>query len=259
MYDVTAFLNDHPGGKKILLKNSGGMDASKQFDAFHARSVLDKFGPEFYIGEFGDPPAQPVSSVENSEDEELYEPFGELIPFGDPAWYQDSESPYYKDSHRRLRTKIREFVDKELMPHAHEWDESKAIPSALYRRFAQLGLVAAATGSPLPTEYMDNKMIMDVVPVDEFDMFHEFILLDELARCGSAGVVWGLLGGVSIGLPPIILFGTEEMKRKVIPEVFSGEKTICLCITEPYAGSDVSGLRCEARESPDGQHWIVNG
>ena len=79
-------------------------------------------------------------------------------------------------------------------------------------------------------------------------------------------MLWGLTGGLGIGLPPILHFGSEEMKDRVIPDCLSGKKTICLCITEPTAGSDVANLKCEAKEGPDGDYivngekkWITNG
>ena len=65
--------------------------------------------------------------------------------------------------------------------------------------------------------------------------------------------------GLGIGLPPIAFFGSDFLKQKVIHECLSGVKCICLAVTEPYAGSDVANLRCEARESEDGEHYIVNG
>jgi len=55
--------------------------------------------------------------------------------------------------------------------------------------------------------------------------------------------------GLAIGLPPIINFGSDYLKRKVVADCLAGKKTICLAITEPYAGSDVANLKCEARES----------
>lgn len=75
-----------------------------------------------------------------------------------------------------------------------------------------------------------------------------FIVTDELCRCGSGGtsakeavhytpaeqslgVVWGLLGGLGIGLPPVIHFGSEEMKERVVAPVLRGEKRICLAIS----------------------------
>jgi len=67
------------------------------------------------------------------------------------------------------------------------------------------------------------------------------------------------MAGTVIGLPPILNFGSEEIKRKVIPEIFSGQKFICLAISEAFAGSDVAGLKTTATKTEDGKHWIING
>ena len=78
--------------------------------------------------------------------------FGEGIPFGDPSWYQvinkDSKkafnSPYYNESHRKLRRFMRSFVDKELMPFCHEWDESgDYVPKAVFLRCGEAGILTA--------------------------------------------------------------------------------------------------------------------
>src|SRR3990170_4397191 len=106
-------------------------------------------------------------------------PFGDLVPHGDPYWYQDFYSPYYNDSHRRVRAAVRKFVEKEIMPHAFEWDEAKKIPQELFIKAGKCGILPAVCG----------------VKVEEFDHFHEFVVCDELARCGSGGVLWGLTGG----------------------------------------------------------------
>jgi alkylation response protein AidB-like acyl-CoA dehydrogenase len=69
----------------------------------------------------------------------------------------------------------------------------------------------------------------------------------------------GLLGGKVIGLPPVLNFGSDTLKAKVIPEVLSGKKFICLAISEAQAGSDVLGLQTTAVKTEDGKEWIVNG
>lgn len=69
----------------------------------------------------------------------------------------------------------------------------------------------------------------------------------------------GIVGGLVIGLPPVMNFGSEELKQKVLPEVFSGKRFICLAISEAHAGSDVFGLQTHAEKTEDGKHWIVNG
>jgi alkylation response protein AidB-like acyl-CoA dehydrogenase len=69
----------------------------------------------------------------------------------------------------------------------------------------------------------------------------------------------GLLAGKVIGLPPVLNFGSEEVKARVVPEVLAGKKFICLAISEAHAGSDVMGLQTTAVRSEDGKEWIING
>jgi alkylation response protein AidB-like acyl-CoA dehydrogenase len=69
----------------------------------------------------------------------------------------------------------------------------------------------------------------------------------------------GLQAGAIIGLPPVLNFGSPEIKARVVPEVLSGKKFICLAISEAFAGSDVVGLKTTARKTEDGKHWIVTG
>jgi hypothetical protein len=67
------------------------------------------------------------------------------------------------------------------------------------------------------------------------------------------------MSGSVIGLPPVLNFGSPEIKARVIPDVLSGQKLICLAISEAFAGSDVSGLKTTAKKTEDGKHWIING
>ncbi|CAG8730630.1 14121_t:CDS:2, partial [Acaulospora morrowiae] len=251
VYDVTNFLNEHPGGKKVLLKVAG-TDATKQFDNFHSLDVVKKY-PQLLIGSIGSEQTESEADTASSEG-----PYGDLVPFGDPSWYQDFQSPYYGESHRRLRAAVRKFVETEIMPHSFEWDEAKHIPKELFIKAAKVGILPAVCGAPWPTKFAKYPPAGGVKP-EEFDHFHEFIVTDELARCGSGGILWGLTGGLGIGLPPILKFANEELRNRIAPGCLSGEKNICLAITEPYAGSDVAGLKTEAKLTDDGQHYIVNG
>lgn len=101
------------------------------------------------------------------------------------------------------------------------------------------------------------------------------IITQEFARCGKRGYgdgKWdvsllernlifreGLMSGSVIGLPPILNFASQAIKDKVIPDVLSGQRTICLAISEAFAGSDVAGIRTTATKTEDGKHWIING
>jgi alkylation response protein AidB-like acyl-CoA dehydrogenase len=71
---------------------------------------------------------------------------------------------------------------------------------------------------------------------DKFDGFHNFIVIDELSRCASGGVLYGIAGGYGIGLPPIIHFGSDYLKKMILPGCLRGDDRICLAITEPSGG-----------------------
>jgi hypothetical protein len=60
----------------------------------------------------------------------------------------------------------------------------------------------------------------------QFDYFHELIITQEITRCGARGYGDGLNGGMVIGLPPVLNFGSPELQAKVIPDVFAGKKFI---------------------------------
>ncbi|KAI9179087.1 hypothetical protein H9P43_005749 [Blastocladiella emersonii ATCC 22665] len=269
VYNVTDFLNVHPGGRKILLKHIG-TDATKVWLNFHNPIILETVGKKYLIGAVGEASAAaeaPAASTAVATRDQLYPiptdvdelraPFGDQIPYTDPAWYQDFRSPYYKDSHRRVRAFMRAFVEKEMMPFCHEWDEKKQVDPELYIKAGKAGILQAV-GGPLCPEFFPAPLPGNVDP-KEWDVFHEFIVADELCRTGSGGAVWALIGGHGIGLPPLIAFGSPELKKKVIPGCYAGTKKICLAVTEPEAGSDVAGLVTTARLTPDGKHYILNG
>lgn len=250
VYDVSKFLNEHPGGKKVLLRVAG-KDATSEFHKFHnAADVMRKYGAQLYVGDIGDATAKTQEKKPTSAKS--------VVPYTDPAWYQGWDlNHYYSPTHHSLRQAMREFVDKEITPYCFEWDEKRAIPKEIFRKCYEAGWLPGVVGF-WPTEYAGRKIAGGVAP-EEFDVFHELIILDELSRCGSGGVVWGLMEGLQIGLPPLLNFGSKYLRDKVVGPCVTGEKVICLCITEPGAGSDVAKLETSAKKTPDGKYYIVNG
>ncbi|KAJ1570046.1 hypothetical protein HK096_004459, partial [Nowakowskiella sp. JEL0078] len=265
VYDVTSFLLEHPGGKKVLLKVAG-QDATKQFDQFHTPAILQQWHPKLFKGDVSGAVSS-SSTSSSTESAELYpiaqeglqegESFGLGLPFGDPYWYSDWHSPYYNDSHRRLRSFMRSFVEKEIMPFCFEWDEKKAIPKSLFEKAGRVGILAGVCGAPY-SPYAPCAPPAGIRP-EEFDAFHELVICDELARCGSGGVLWGLIGGLGIGLPPVLNFASKDLAKRIAPGCLDGSKNICLAITEPYAGSDVANIKAEAKKTEDGKYYILNG
>lgn len=111
-----------------------------------------------------------------------------------------NNSPYYNESHIKVRNAIREWVDKEITPFCHEWSENKEIPKSVLKRAAEVGFLAAVSGAgtnPKMAHLFPYPLPGGVKP-EEFDIFHEFICIDELARCGSGGLIWALEGGLAI-------------------------------------------------------------
>lgn len=83
-------------------------------------------------------------------------------------------------------------------------------------------------------------------------------VLERVARrCASTAVLVG--AHQSIGLKALMLNGTEEQKRKYLPDLAAGRKLAAFCLSEPEVGSDAANVQTTARQSEDGQHWIING
>lgn len=166
-------------------------------------------------------------------------------------------SPFFNETHAALRAEVREWVENEIEPNVTEWDEKKEVPAEIYKEMGRRGYLAGLLGTAFQSDYTDNK-IKSVAP-EQWDLFHEMLITDELSRAGSGGFVWNVIGGFGIGCPPLVKFGKKALKDRILPGILNGDKRICLAITEPDAGSDVANLTCEAKLSEDGKHYIVNG
>ncbi|KAF4657162.1 hypothetical protein FOZ61_006437 [Perkinsus olseni] len=183
-------------------------------------------------------------------------PYGSVVPYGEPSWYRsDHDSPYYNQSHRDWRDRCRKFVESEIIPYVKEWEEAKKVPLDVYEKLYKAGLTPCVVGER-GFDFADPS----VAPKPKgYDVFHELILLDELSRCGSGGVVGGLVVGYSIGLTPVMNFARPSVRDRVVPACLRGEEFISLAVTEPQTGSDVASIRATAKLSADGKHYIVNG
>lgn len=152
------------------------------------------------------------------------------------------KSPHYTDEHEAFRLTLRRWVERELIPHVDRWEAEKAFPRELYRKAAEIGLLALG----FPEDHGG-------IPTDPF---YTILVCEELARAGSGGLSAGLMSH-SIGLPPVAALGSDALKAKVLPGVIAGEQISALAITEPSGGSDVANLKTTARR--DGDHYVLNG
>jgi acyl-CoA dehydrogenase len=151
--------------------------------------------------------------------------------------------PPFTEEHEEFRQAVRRFVEKELRPHAREWEEARWFPNDVFHRLAELGYL----GLKYPEEYggEGGGYVADAV------------FTEELSRCGSGGLAAGIGAHTSIALPPVWKFGTEDQKQRYLVPGIRGEKIAALGITEPDAGSDVAGIKTHAKAVEGG--WVVNG
>ncbi|MBU1866500.1 MAG: acyl-CoA dehydrogenase family protein [Actinobacteria bacterium] len=144
--------------------------------------------------------------------------------------------------HEAFRKVVREFAETEVAPHAEEWDRTHTFPLDVVQKMGDLGLF----GLPFPEEY--GGMGADLLTL--------CIAIEELARVDSS-VAITLEAAVGLGANPIYRFGTEEQKRRWLPDLTAGRALAAFGLTEPDAGSDAGGTR--TRAVLDGDEWVING
>ena len=148
----------------------------------------------------------------------------------------------FTEEHDQLRESIRAFVTKELAPHAEEWEET-TFPDSVFTRMGELGFL----GLSYPEEYGGQGG----------DYYCNIVLGEEMTHSNSGGLAMGVAVHTDMATPPVFKFGTEEQKQEYLVPAIRGEKISCLGITEPDAGSDVSGIKTRAVR--DGGDWVING
>jgi alkylation response protein AidB-like acyl-CoA dehydrogenase len=178
----------------------------------------------------------------------------DLAPWAEPA-YNYLHSPYYKESHRRYRDALKQYIEKNILPFSLTWEAAGGAPREEALKWARSGFPFG----DIPMQYRPNDIpnSAGVLP-GQLDAFHFLISSDQLARV-DGGVMTSLSGASVIGAPPIIHHGTENQKRKWLPGLFTWSTSFALGITEPGAGSDVANIKTTATRADDGKYYIVNG
>ncbi len=150
----------------------------------------------------------------------------------------------FTDEHRMIGETTKEFVDNEIWPQLpalenHAWE----IARELVKKGGDLGLL----GATIPEEYGGLGL----------DQTTGVVIAEMIGRAGGFGTTFG--AQTSIGLLPLLYFGSEELKKRWIPPIISGEVVTAYCLTESGSGSDALGAKTVARLSEDGQHYVLNG
>ena len=248
VYDMTDFLDAHPGGN-VVLQQVAGQDATTAFFNLHRYEVLQKYA-NLCIG-----------TIEGEKPEVIDPQPGDLstVPYAEPLWLAPVfKSPYYSESHRKLQKATRKFVDEHVYEEAQEKEiDGTYISQELTDKMAANEMLAMRLG---PGKHLAGKTLLGGVKGEDFDYFHDLIVAQELSRAKARGFQDGNMAGMMISLTAVRQWANDaQLKERVTEECLSGKKFMCLAVTEAFAGSDVAGLRTTAEKTPDGKHYLING
>jgi acyl-CoA dehydrogenase len=152
--------------------------------------------------------------------------------------------PLFEDDQelKDFRQVFRKFVAREITPHMEEWEEKRAVPRELWKKMGAQGFLCPW----LPEEY--GGLGVDV-------RYSLVTINEELIRGDGFGV--GVPLHSDVATPYLYSYGTEDLKRRLLPKTTTGEAICAIGLTEPDAGSDLAAIRTKAVK--DGNHYIING
>ncbi|WGK65052.1 acyl-CoA dehydrogenase family protein [Croceiramulus getboli] len=153
------------------------------------------------------------------------------------------EHLYFSEEHRLFRASLRDFLQKEVVPHIDKWEETGHIERFIWTKMGEMGYF----GLPYPEEYGGL----------DLDMFYTVIFLEELQRVNSGGFAAAMWAHAYLAMTHLNAEGSAMIKEKYLAPSVSGEMIGCLCITEPFGGSDVAGMKSTAVR--EGDHYVLNG
>ena len=152
-------------------------------------------------------------------------------------------SMYFTEEHNLFRKSLQDFLQKEVVPHIEKWEKTGNIDRFIWKKFGDMGFF----GINYPEAYGG----MDL------DLFYTVILLEELQKINSGGFAAAIWAHVYLAMTHLQAEGDEAIKQKYLIPSISGDKIGCLCISEPFGGSDVAGMRTTAIKN--GDHYVING
>ena len=146
------------------------------------------------------------------------------------------------ESQRKLVAMVRDFCVREVKPHAAGWDREERFPREVVEQLGELGLLGMAVPEELGGAQLDTVSISLVV--------------EEIARWdGSLALTVASHNG--LGTSHILRFGSDEQRKRFIPDIAAGKKLAAWGLTEPGSGSDAAGMRSTAVRKGSG--WVLNG
>lgn len=152
-------------------------------------------------------------------------------------------SMYFTEEHQAFRKSFQDFLQKEVVPHINKWEKTGTIEKFIWKKFGEMGYL----GLNAPEAYGGLGL----------DMFYTVIFLEELQKVNSGGFAAAIWAHVYLAMTHLEKEGSEAIKNKYLTASIEGEKIGCLCITEPFGGSDVASMRTTAVKK--GDTYVING
>jgi alkylation response protein AidB-like acyl-CoA dehydrogenase len=150
---------------------------------------------------------------------------------------------YFTEEHEAFRASFKDFLQKEVVPHIEKWEKTGSIERFIWKKFGEMGYFGLST----PEEFGG----MDL------DLFYTVIFLEELQKINSGGFAAAMWAHEYLAMTHLNKEGNQQQKEKYLVPSVEGDKIGCLCITEPFGGSDVAGMRSTAVKQ--GDKYILNG
>ena len=146
--------------------------------------------------------------------------------------------------HEQFRKTVRDVVEREINPHADEWERAGIFPAReLFPKLGRLGILGLEYDPAFGGQGAD----------------HSFTLVygEEMGRCNTGGVAMAISVQTDMATPALARFGSDDLKERYLRPAIAGEMIAAIAVTEPDAGSDVANLR--TRATRDGDEWVING
>ena len=150
---------------------------------------------------------------------------------------------YFTEEHNLFRESLKDFLQKEVVPHIEKWEQQGSLDKFIWKKFGEMGYFGLA----YPEKYGGL----------DLDLFYTVIFLEELQKINSGGFAAAIWAHVYLAMTHINEEGDEAIKEKYLTASITGDKIGCLCITEPFGGSDVAGMRTTAIKK--GDNYTING
>ena len=152
-------------------------------------------------------------------------------------------SMYFTEEHEVFRESFRDFLQKEVAPHIDKWEKTGTIERFIWKKFGEMGYF----GLNSPEEFGGMNL----------DIFYTVIFLEELQKINSGGFAAAMWAHAYLAMTHVTKEGDDRIKNEYLTPSIDGDKIGCLCISEPFGGSDVAGMRTTAVKK--GDSYVING